>query len=41
VTLLDRLGLRVAFRVVDETRTPRLEREIVPARANTEPTPNR
>jgi len=39
-TLLDRLGLRVAVRVVDETRTPRLEREIVPARANAEPTPN-
>ncbi len=41
VSLLDRLGMRVAVRVLDETGTPRLEREIVPAAAFAGPTPNR
>jgi predicted XRE-type DNA-binding protein len=41
VSLLDRLGLRVAVRVVDETGTPRLEREIVPAATFAGPTPGR
>lgn len=41
VSLLDQLGLRVAVRVLDETGTPRLEREIVPAAASAGPTPSR
>ena len=41
VSLLDRLGLRVAVRVLDGTGTPRLEREIVPVAATADPTPGR